>query len=107
MAERREASFPIGAAATIEELAADPHPLLVDFLGMQLMLRGRQDEAAATMGEMPTPGQSAISGWCALQRGERLSAIDHFETGFARLKKETGKRKIFFENIAGQIPAGT
>ena len=28
MAERREASFPIGAAGTIEELEADPHPLL-------------------------------------------------------------------------------
>jgi cytochrome P450 len=28
VAEPREASFPIGAAATIEELEADPHPLL-------------------------------------------------------------------------------
>jgi len=81
----------------------DAHPLLVDFLGMQLMLRGRLGEAEAKIGENPTPGQSALSGWCALLRGERLAAIDRFEAGLARLKKETGKRKTFFEDLTGPV----
>ncbi len=58
MAERREASFPIGAAATIEELEADPHPLLA---------RLRESE--------PVSWLPALDAWLVSRRDLALTAM--------------------------------
>ena len=42
-----------------------------------------------------------LRGWLAVLQGEDDQAIAHFEKGLAALKKETGKRKVFFRDLSG------
>jgi superfamily II DNA or RNA helicase len=77
---------------------------LADIFCLELLLRGRLAEAeqlAQTAQETASSTQLAIAGWSALQRGNYAASVDHFETAFFRLKKETGKRKTFFDDITG------
>jgi cytochrome P450 len=55
---RREASFPIGSAVTLEELELDPHPLLA-------RLRGRE----------PVSWLPALDGWLVTRRDLALQAM--------------------------------
>ena len=74
---------------------------LLDFLCLELVMRGRRDEAQQAARDMASSTQLAVLGWSALQRGDGPTAIDHFEAALLRLRKETGKRKTFFDDFTG------
>jgi superfamily II DNA or RNA helicase len=67
----------------------------------QLLLRGNIGKAAAIMDASPTVPLDELRGWLAVLLGNDDSAIAHFEKGLALLKKETGKRKVFFHDLSG------
>ena len=76
-------------------------PYLLDTLCLELMLRGRLAEAEQAALEKASSTQLAVLGCGALQRGSLQASVEHFEAAFARLKKETGKRKTFFDDLTG------
>jgi len=63
--------------------------------------------AAATEPEAPPRRGQPVArfplfhGWLALLRGEHDGAIAHYEAALKALKKETGKRKVFFDDVDG------
>jgi len=74
---------------------------LVDIYCKELLLRGRRAEAEQAAYDMFNSKQLAVLGWGALLRGAYPDSIGHFDAAFSRLKKETGKRKTFFDDITG------
>ena len=101
---RQTVSRADGPFQVLCELAAADSPArleLTDFLIVELLLRGRLAEAEQAAQAMGSSVQVAALGWGALQRGDRLAAVDRFEAAFLRLKKETGKRKTFFDDLTG------
>ena len=74
---------------------------LADIFCIELLLRGRLAEAEQAAREKVSSTEVAVLGWSALLRGSCQQAIEHFEAALARLKKETGKRKTFFDNTTG------
>ncbi|HJV66150.1 MAG TPA: DEAD/DEAH box helicase [Geomonas sp.] len=88
----------------LAELAARPLPPGVsDFFCLELLLRGRLEEARQRSRKHPTAKKQGILGCLALLHGSHAESIEHFETGLLRLKKETGKRKTFFDDITGPL----
>lgn len=85
-----------------EQVAVSGAPdILVDLYCVELLLRGRQAEAAKAASGGFSSRQYAVLGWCALLRGACHEAISYFDEALARLKKETGKRKTFLGDLTG------
>ncbi len=59
-----------------------------------------EPEAVARRGK-PVARFPLFHGWVALLRGEYETAIAHYEAALKALKKETGKRKVFFDDVDG------
>ena len=74
---------------------------LVDIYCTELLMRGRRAEAEHAARQMSSSKQLAVLGWGALLRGAYAESIDHFDAALLRLKKETGKRKTFFDDVTG------
>ena len=74
---------------------------LADIHSLQLLLRGRAAEAEQAAQPKGSSTQLAVLACIALKRGSFDASAELFETAFARLKKETGKRKTFFDDITG------
>ena len=96
--------FPSDAAfqALCERAAGNEMPEgLVDIYCKELIMRGRRAEAEYAAREMSSSKQLAVLGWGSLLRGAYRQSIAYFDAAFLRLKKETGKRKTFFDDITG------
>jgi len=74
---------------------------LVDLFCQELFLRGRHAEAELAARGGSSSRQLAVLGWAALLRGAYPEAIGNFDAALLRLKKETGKRKTFFDDLSG------
>ena len=74
---------------------------LVDIYCKELLMRGRLAEAEHAARAMSSSRQLALLGWGALLRGSFQESVDYFDSAFLRLRKETGKRKIFFDDVTG------
>jgi len=74
---------------------------LIDLYCLELLMRGRLAEAEQAAQEMVSSTQLAVLGCSALQRGAFPTSIDYFEAAFLKLRKETGKRKTFFDDVTG------
>jgi len=74
---------------------------LVDIYCKELLMRGRGTEAEHAARGGSSSRQLAVLGWGALLRGAYPEAIDHYDAAFLRLKKETGKRKTYFDDVTG------
>jgi hypothetical protein len=90
--------------ALLEELLnsrQESSPELLKRYLAQLLLRGKIKKAAAVMAASEAVPLDELRGWLAFLEGDDEKAISHFELGMARLKKETGKRKVFFPDLSG------
>ncbi len=75
--------------------------LLHDLYCRELLWRGRVVEAEEEAREGASAAQLAVLGCCSLRRGSQQDAVDRFRIALTALKKETGKRKTFFEDGLG------
>ncbi|TGU72640.1 DEAD/DEAH box helicase [Geomonas terrae] len=75
--------------------------LLHDMYCRELLWRGRRGEAEKSACEGASSAQLSVLACCALQRGAYPDAVTFFRRSLAALKKETGKRKTFFEDGLG------
>jgi superfamily II DNA or RNA helicase len=92
-----------GPFDTLCDLAARdalPEPL-IDIYCKELLLRDRTADAERAARDGMTSTQLAVLACCALRRGSCQGVIDLFEAALSRLKKETGKRKTFFDDVTG------
>ncbi|MHB8123688.1 MAG: DEAD/DEAH box helicase, partial [Desulfuromonadaceae bacterium] len=92
------------AFGLLEELASSRTEISPDTLKLylnQLLLRGQSHKAALILKNSETPPLHELRGWLALLQGDAERAIAHFESGMAALKKESGKRKVFFNDLSG------
>jgi superfamily II DNA or RNA helicase len=80
-----------------KEVPADALKLYLE----KLLLRGEIRKAAAIMTASESVPLEELRGWLAVLEGDDARAIALFEQGLTRLKKETGKRKIFFRDLSG------
>jgi superfamily II DNA or RNA helicase len=76
---------------------------LVDNFALELLLRGRLHEAEQVAGEMASSTQMGILACGSLFRGHYHVAVERFESGLIKLRKETGKRKSFFDDLTGPL----
>jgi superfamily II DNA or RNA helicase len=76
---------------------------LSDLYCKELFLRGMIDEAEQAAADGSTPTALAVLGCCSLRRGSCLAAVELFEAGLGRLRKESGKRKTFFDDFTGPL----
>jgi superfamily II DNA or RNA helicase len=67
----------------------------------QSLLRGDVNKATAILNKNDTLPLHELRGWLAVLQGDDERAIAHFENGMAVLRKETGKRKVFFRDLSG------
>ncbi len=67
----------------------------------QLLLRGQINTATLILNNSDALPLHELRGWLAVLQGDDDQAIAHFEKGVAALKKETGKRKVFFRDLSG------
>ncbi len=74
---------------------------LHDMFCIELLLRGKIAEAEQAASEKTSSTEAAVAGWIMLLRGSSRDAVGQFETALGMLKKETGKRRTFFDNAAG------
>ena len=74
---------------------------LVDIYCKELLMRGRREAAEHAAREMSSSRQIAVLGWGALLRGAYQESVDYFDAAFLRLRKESGKRKTFFDDVTG------
>ena len=72
-------------------------------LAEQYLISGRFDETAEVLENVETSDGYALRGCFAYLQGDAESVFPHFNTGITLLKKETGKRKIFFRNLSGLV----
>jgi superfamily II DNA or RNA helicase len=96
--------FPSDAAFQVlgERAAGSELPEgLADLHCQELLMRGRLAEAEQAARGMSSSKQLAVLGWGALLRGRYPESVEYFDAAFLRLKKETGKRKTFFDDITG------
>jgi superfamily II DNA or RNA helicase len=85
-----------------ERMAVQPTPpALLDIYCKELLMRGRRAEAEHAARGASTSKELAILGWSALLSGSFQESIDYYDEAMLRLKKETGKRKTFFDDITG------
>lgn len=92
------------ALGLLEQLVNSRQELPVETLKLyltQLLLRGDIRKAAAILKNSETAPLDELRGWLAVLEGDDERAIAHFERGLAAIKKETGKRKVFFRDLSG------
>ena len=92
------------AFSLLEEVVNSRREISLDFLKIylsQLLLRGNIRKAAMIMEKSASLPLDELRGWLTVLQGDDEGAIVHFEKGMVRLKKETGKRKVFFEDLSG------
>ena len=65
----------------------------------QLLLRGRIRAAERVLHESGLDRHRELEGWLAVLRGDDDAAINLFDQGIARIKRELGKRKVYFKDI--------
>jgi superfamily II DNA or RNA helicase len=88
----------------LEELVNSRNEFSLDTLKLyltQLLLRGQINKATLLLKNSETLPLHKLRGWLAVLQGDDESAIAHFESGMAALKKESGKRKVFFHDLSG------
>lgn len=88
----------------LEELIQRQQEIPFDLLKLyltQLLLRGEIRKAAALLAGNESLPLEEVRGWLAVLQGDDERAILLFAQGMARLKKETGKRKVFFPDLSG------
>ncbi|MDS4032212.1 MAG: DEAD/DEAH box helicase [Candidatus Contendobacter sp.] len=71
------------------------------YLAEQALLRGEPAKARQYLAPQPTDYSEALRGWLAFLDGKDEDAIQHYEAALKLLRKRTGKRKIFFDHLAG------
>ena len=92
------------AFGLLEELINSRMEFSLDTLKLyltQLLLRGQINKAALILKNSETLPLHELRGWLAVLQGDDEKAIAHFESGMAALKKESGKRKVFFRDLSG------
>jgi superfamily II DNA or RNA helicase len=72
------------------------------YLAEQALLRGEPAKAQQYLGA-ETDYAEALRGWLAFLDGADEQAIQHYENALKLLRKRTGKRKIFFDHLAGMF----
>lgn len=72
-------------------------------LAEQNLVGGRFDDAVGVLKNVDTSDAHALRGLSAYLNDGAESALPHFERAMTLLKKETGKRKIFFRNLSGLV----
>ncbi|MDD2270701.1 MAG: DEAD/DEAH box helicase [Desulfuromonadaceae bacterium] len=96
---------PTGSTFTLlEELINSRSEIPLDVLKYyltQLLLRGQVTRAVRILTDNEALPLHELRGWLAVLQGDDDPAIAHFERGIAVLKKETGKRKVFFHDLSG------
>ena len=88
----------------LEEILADGTELSAADLKLYLshhLLRGNINKVRVLLESRSMIGLDEMRGWLAVLEGDLDRAIDWFEKGMAVLKKQTGKRKVFFHNLSG------
>uniref|UniRef100_C6E6F7 SNF2-related protein n=1 Tax=Geobacter sp. (strain M21) TaxID=443144 RepID=C6E6F7_GEOSM len=76
---------------------------LYDVLCIELLLRGEIDAAAKASSEGASSTETAIFASVQMLHGAYRDSADTFEGALSRLRKETGKRKTFFDNVTGPL----
>ncbi|KAB2929036.1 MAG: tetratricopeptide repeat protein, partial [Candidatus Contendobacter sp.] len=71
------------------------------YLAEQALLHGEPAKARQYLGAHDTDYSEALRGWLAFLDGNDEQAIQHYEAALKLLRKRTGKRKIFFDHLAG------
>ncbi|MFA7061277.1 MAG: DEAD/DEAH box helicase [Pedobacter sp.] len=66
-----------------------------------LMLRGRLNDAGRAIEKFGQDAIPELAGMLAMMRGDDDGAIALFDKGIARIKKNSGKRKVFYASTAG------
>ncbi|MBC7964089.1 MAG: hypothetical protein H7Y05_14240, partial [Steroidobacteraceae bacterium] len=92
------------AFGLLEQLIDSRQERSVDTLRLyltQLLLRGDIRKAAFIIKNSETVPLDELRGWLAVLEGDDEHAITLFEKGLAVIKKETGKRKVFFRDLSG------
>ncbi len=92
------------AFGLLEKLVNSRMEFSIDTLKLyltQLLLRGQVHKATVILNKSDTLPLHELRGWLAVQQGDDERAIAHFEKGMAALKKESGKRKVFFRDLSG------
>ncbi len=88
----------------LEELVNSRMAFSIDTLKLylsQLLLRGQTSKATVILNKSDTLPLYELRGWLAVLHGDDERAIAHFESGMAALKKESGRRKVFFRDLSG------
>ncbi len=67
----------------------------------QLLLRGRIRDAQRLLGTAHLENYTEFDGWLALLCDDDTTAINCFEQGLKRIRRETGKRKVFYQDTTG------
>ena len=100
------------ADAAFEALPAtivkSTHPLVIEQMHVlwieQLMLRGKLTEAKELLERLPADWRDRAAwlwGWWYFIQGNDNSAISEYEIALRALKKNSGKRKIYFSSMCG------
>jgi superfamily II DNA or RNA helicase len=87
----------LGESLLAENRCADA---LRYYLAEQALLRGDPAKARQYLGSQ-TDYTEALRGWLAFLDGTDEEAIQHYEAALKLFRKRTGKRKIFFDHLAG------
>jgi SNF2 family DNA or RNA helicase len=95
-------------AALPATIVKSTHPLVVEQMHVlwieQLMLRGKLVEAKELLERLPTDWRDRAArlwGWWYFIKGNDNSAISEYEVALRALKKNSGKRKIYFSSMCG------
>ena len=69
----------------------------------QLLLRGSLHEAQKSLDRLSDPSRSNANlwAWLAFLRGENEKAIAQYTVALQALKKNAGKRKVYFQSVSG------
>ncbi|MFZ1643697.1 MAG: DEAD/DEAH box helicase [Candidatus Contendobacter sp.] len=92
-----DALIALGESLLAENRCADA---LRYYLAEQALLRGEPAKARQYLGSQ-TDYTEALRGWLAFLDGTDEEAIQRYEAALKLLRKRTGKRKIFFDHLAG------
>ncbi|MDX2100620.1 MAG: DEAD/DEAH box helicase [Leptolyngbyaceae cyanobacterium bins.59] len=85
-------------------LKSPPSIVLYGILVEQLICRGQLQTAQKVLDQFPAPYQDhadSLRGWLAFLQGNDGKAIEAYRLGLQVLKKGTGKRKLFYQGMAG------
>ena len=95
-----------GAFALLQERCATDQctDLMQIILVEQFLLRGKLKSAQDSLKRINPQFQdaaAAFKGWISVLKGDYEAAIQDYRIALKALRKETGKRKIYFEGVSG------